>query len=151
MEPYLHVCAMTSAGFPERTRICYIGPITVQYFPATDLSTKTIPNLMNQVKPIESEEELQSIGCEISCRSEDDNNTVLLFTFLTTTIILCCKHQQISMDITRAQRDIPVNDGGEPVYVSQQRRRDNERNSMYMAVEDPTNPGNKVVMPREVF
>ena len=42
-------------------------------------------------------------------------------------------------------------DGTEPVYVSLQRRRNNDRNSMYMTLEDPNNPESKIVMPKEVF
>ena len=60
-------------------------------------------------------------------------------------------------------RNITSTDGSEPVYVSLQARpelvvpekrsvyREPDRSSTYMSVEDPNNPGNKVLMPKEVF
>ena len=63
----------------------------------------------------------------------------------------CCKYFTISGEVVAAQGSFTSCDGSEPVYVSLQRRQLPERNSMYMSVEDPNNPGNKVLMPREVF
>ena len=57
----------------------------------------------------------------------------------------------MSAEVNTAQGSFSSCDGSEPVYVSLQRRQPPERNSMFMSVEDPNNPGNKVLMPREVF
>ena len=60
-----------------------------------------------------------------------------------------------------------MSDGSEPVYVAVQARpelaqppayfdrrplyKEPEGSSGYMSVEDPNNPGNKILMPKEVF
>ena len=74
-----------------------------------------------------------------------------MITFITTTIILCCKYCKKSHEVRAVQRSISCGDGSEPVYVSLQRRPEPDRSSMYMSVEDPNNPGNKILMPREVI
>ena len=51
---------------------------------------------------------------------------------------------------TRAAQMISCGDGSEPVYVSLQRRPEPDRSSMFLSVEDPNNPGSKVLMPREL-
>ena len=99
------------------------------------------------------------------CPSEDEDivlyltistigASILGILFLTTTIIFCYKYHSISIETSEARRTVSVNDGSEPVYVSLQRRQDYDRNSIcstYMTVEDPNNPGSKVLMPKEVF
>ncbi len=102
--------------------------------------------------------------------------TILMLIFLTTTIIWCCKYHSISNDVTPPveRRSVTYTSGDvvDPVYVSLQRRTEHDRSSTYstyvtrpdpdrsstyssyssyMTVEDPRNPGNKVVMPKEVF
>ncbi|XP_072020151.1 uncharacterized protein [Amphiura filiformis] len=97
--------------------------------------------------------------------------TILMFIFLTTTIIWCYKYHNIYRASITAQRSVTYTSGDvtEPVYVSLQSRPDPDRNSTYstymsrvgpdrsstyssyMTVEDPGNPGNKVVMPKEIF
>ena len=95
---------------------------------------------------------------------------ILCVVFLTTTIIWCYKYHNISSEIGETQqRNIVSCDGSEPVYVSLQKRQEPERRSLYMeperspiyrepdrsstymSVEDPNNPGSKVLMPKEVF
>ena len=102
--------------------------------------------------------------------------TILMLIFLTTTIIWCCKYHSISNEVTPPveRRSVTYTSGDvvDPVYVSLQRRTEHDRHSTYstyvtrpepdrsstyssyssyMTVEDPSNPGNKVVMPKEVF
>ena len=95
--------------------------------------------------------------------------SVLCVVFLITTIIMCYKYNNKSNEIRNAQSsNIACSDGSEPVYVSLQRcleperslygeperrsvYREPDRSSTYMSVEDPNNPGNKVLMPKEVF
>ena len=80
--------------------------------------------------------------------------SILCILFLTTTIMYCYKYHIISTETSEPRRTVSINDGSEPVYVSLQRRQDYDRNSIcstYMTVEDPNNPGGKVVMPKEVF
>ena len=95
---------------------------------------------------------------------------MLTIVFLITTIIMCFKNQNASSRVINAQRNITGTDGSEPVYVSLQRRLEPERSSLYsaperrsvykepdtssttyMSVENPNNPGSKVLMPKEVF
>ena len=152
------VCTMTSSGFPERQRSCYIGPISVVYVANENIVGRD--NWLGDV-PITDHDTSVPYGCDASCPSDDSNTvlylaagimgaTVLMFTFLIMTIILCCKYCKISGEVRQVQRSVPYDDGSEPVYVSLQRRPEPDRNSMYMSVEDPNNPGNKVLMPREL-
>ena len=106
-----------------------------------------------------------SSGCSSECPSEDEDTvlyltistmgaSILCILFLTTTIMSCYKYHSISTETRGARRTVSVNDGSDPVYVSLQRRQEHDRNSIcstYMTVEDPNNPGSKVVMPKEVF
>ncbi|XP_072020663.1 uncharacterized protein [Amphiura filiformis] len=118
--------------------------------------------------------------CNHPCSSENKHTvlylaagtmgaTILMLTFLTTTVIMCCKFHKITSEITQAHGSVPLVDGNEPMYVSLQRRPESERSSIYspymtrpepdrsstyssyMTVEDPSNPGNNVMMPKEVF
>ena len=106
---------------------------------------------------------------------------ILSIVFLITTIVMCCKYRGISSEVRdTSKRNISITDGSEPVYVSLQRRpepaipersvytesdrssiykeperrtiyKEPDRSSTYMSVEDPNNPGSKVLMPKEVF
>ena len=83
---------------------------------------------------------------------------------------MCFKYQNVSSEVINSQRNITRSDGSEPVYVSVQGPLEPERSSLYsapkrgsvykepdtssttyMSVEDPNNPGNKVLMPKVVF
>ena len=152
------VCTMTSSGFPERQKSCYVGPVTVVY----DGNEKMIDkdSRLGDLQSTDHDSSL-SKGCGVSCPSDDTNTfiylaagtmgaAILMFTFFTTTLILCCKYCKISGEVRAVQRSVPYDDGSEPVYVSLQRRPEPERSSMFMSVEDPNNPGNKVLMPREL-
>ena len=152
------VCTMTSSGFPERQRSCYVGPISVVY--DTNDNKAGRDNGLSDTSRKAHDFSLSN-GCEVSCPSEDTNiviylatgtmgAAILMFTFLITTVILCCKYCKISGEVRAVQRSVPYDNGSEPVYVSLQRRPEPDRSSMYMSVEDPNNPGNKILMPREV-
>ena len=153
-------CKMTSSGFPEKVRSCTIGPLNIAHT-SNDIDKPT----QNNVHVLESQPnvDLVSAGkCGLECPPENKyvllywavatvGTTILMLVFLTTTVIYCCKYQTMSAEVISAQGSFTSCDGTEPVYVSLQRRQLPERNSMYMSVEDPNNPGNKVLMPREVF
>ena len=100
---------------------------------------------------------------------------------ITTVIMCCKYQNISSEVGDVVQRNITTTNGSEPVYVSLQRRsepaiperrsvfrepdrnsiykeperlilnKEPDRSSTYMSVEDPNNPGNKVLMPKEVF
>ena len=158
------VCTMTSSGFPERQRSCFIGPITIvnshtkrEHMIPRDQDVKVSPG-RNSNQDYDS---LLSSECDSSCTSDDARTviflaagtmgaTILMVTFFITTIILCCKYCEASGEVKASKRSVPCGDGSEPVYVSLQRRPEPDRSSMYMSVEDPNNPGSKVLMPREI-
>ena len=160
----LFECKMTSTGFPDRHRSCTIGPINVEQNSRDTIGFPTVKsNNMNSVKESDDYQlVLKDSVCNTSCPPDDQyivlywamatvGTTILMLIFITTTIIYCCKYFTISGEVMTAQNSFASCDGTEPVYVSLQRRQLPERNSMYMSVEDPNNPGNKVLMPREVF
>ena len=156
-------CKMTSIGFPDRERTCTIGPLRIlKDLDKTDIdiAQSAQPGITN-VDPNDMQNILEGEICN-TCPPEDQwtllywavatvGTTILMFIFLTTTILYCYKYFTISGEVVAAQGSFTCCDGSEPVYVSLQRRQLPERNSMFMSVEDPNNPGNKVLMPREVF
>ncbi|XP_072020822.1 uncharacterized protein [Amphiura filiformis] len=153
------VCEMTSEGFPDFIRTCQIGPITIR----RNIEKEGIAI----IPPIVTTETVKQItipshDCTTACPSEDKftilylsvatiGAAMLCFVFLTTTIIWCYKYNTIYDEARDAQRNATAGDGSEPVYVSLQGRPDNDRNSGFMSVDDPNNPGSKVLMPKEVF
>ena len=154
-------CKLESDGFPDRVRSCHIGPL--QIVQNTGIRNIEVPIHQNtdNIDSIKKQNQFPSDFCDTPCEPEDQftllywavatvGTTTLMFIFLTTTIIYCCKYQKMSAEVITAQ-GFSSCDGTEPVYVSLQRRQPTERNSMFMSVEDPNNPGNKVLMPREVF
>ena len=156
-------CKMTSPGFPNRVRSCTIGPLTIPTDSDDSIVEGFDPLNANTKKSSEKLDILKGEICNTPCPPEDQytllywavacvGTTTLMFIFLTTTIIYCCKYQTISSEVVAAaENSFTSCDGSEPVYVSLQRRQPPERNSMFMSIEDPNNPGNKVLMPREVF
>ena len=159
----MFICTMRSPGFPEKERSCSVGPIKITGNINQNeavVPTRTVGSI-NHVKSDVVNDAILSETCNVECPEEDTNvivclaagtmgATILMFTFLITTIILCCKYCKISGEVRAEQRSVPYDDGSEPVYVSLQRRPEPDRSSMYMSVEDPNNPGNKVLMPREL-
>ena len=168
----IFICEMTNPGFEDFKRTCHIGPLTVKK-PTRNDNTDTSPPRVT--KPVTKQNILTSNDCSSKC-SKGNKYTIfylsvatvgagmLCTVFLITTIIMCCKYHNVSSEATNAQRNVIIDDGSEPVYVSLQRRpepaiperrsmyyKEPERSSTYMSVEDPNNPGNKVLMPKEVF
>ncbi len=158
----LFICEMTSSGFPDFMRTYQIGPITVQK--GSQPSNKPTSALLPApVLPTKGTKQETDISCNTKCPS-GDNFTILYLSvatigagmlcllFLTTTIIWCSKYNKITAQARRSSEiNVSPGDGSEPVYVSLQRRPDEERNTTFMTVEDPNNPGNKVLMPKEVM
>ena len=155
------ICKLTSPGFPDRVRSCTYGPLRgLTKTGDKNVIVPTKPSLIAD-QSNNNEGSSKTTACNNSCPPDDPytilywavacvGTTIVMFIFLTTTIIYCCKYQTTSGEIVAAENSFTSCDGSEPVYVSLQRRQP-ERNSMFLSVEDPNNPGNKVLMPREVF
>ena len=158
-------CHLSNPGFPNRERTCHIGPITIHNIEREDADI-TQPVIQKADRDETIQQDMPgSVRCNMECSLEDEDIVlyltistigagILCFLFLSTTIIFCYKYHSISTEAIEAIRNVPCNDGSEPVYVSLQRRQEYDRNSIcssYMTVEDPNNPGSKVVMPKEVF
>ena len=157
------ICKLSSRGFPDRERDCRIGPITILGPPKLESEDRISPTLASDDNSGNQQTILRSANCdETECSSETTilylimsttGASIMCVTFLTTTIIWCCKYQNIANEITNAQC---VTSGYgddhlmEPVYVSLQTRSACPPRE-YMTVDDPNNPENKVVMPKEVF
>ena len=170
------ICEMTSPGFQDIKRSCKIGPITIKKATQND-NINVLPPVVTQPTKTKT---VISNDCSSEC-PKDNKYTILYLSvstvsaailcvvFLTTTIIWCYKYHNISSEIGETQINITSCDGSEPVYVSLQKRQEPERRSLYMepersaiyrepdrsstymSVEDPNNPGSKVLMPKEVF
>ena len=156
-------CELSSRGFPDRKQFCQVGPITItksndDVGPGSNLIT--ISPGIPPVLTTETSNILLSPDCDKQCQSS--SFTVLILTistmgtciltivFLVTTIVMCCKYHTISSEVNSEPRHEYVsNRASDPVYVSLQRRRDNEQ--VYMTLEDPNNPEGKVLLPKEVF
>ena len=162
-------CHLSSPGFPNMERTCHIGPITIHNMEsvADNIHIKQpFPMPPNTGRDhVVKQNSREATGCNSQCSPEDEDivlyltistigASILCILFLSTTIICCCKYHSISTDTTETTRAVPGYDGSDPVYVSLQRRQEYDRNSIcstYMTVEDPNNPGSKVLMPKEVF
>ena len=156
-------CIMISSAFPDLVRSCHIGPFVIaNNMEGTDsnaipaIPTKPIIVKQGNMKLDECQSDCQLINKEtiLYLSVATVSATILWVVFLTTTIMMCCKYNDISTQAREARRTVPVDDGSEPVYVSLQTRQDYDRNSvcsMYMTLDDPNNPGNKIVMPKEAF
>ena len=168
----LFICEMTSPGFPDFKRTCHIGPLTINKPTRNDKTVVVPPMIATQAT---KQNTLISTDCNRDC-PEDNKYTILYLSvatvgaamlcavFLITTIVMCYKYYNVSSEVRKTQtRNITSFDGSEPVYVSLQGRmepsiperrsvyKEPDRSSTYMSVEDPNNPGNKVLMPKEVF
>ena len=163
----IFTCHLSSRGFPNRQRTCHIGPIIIHNMESVadnvDITQSLIPKTGRD--HVVKKNTQDATGCSSQCSPEDEEivlyltistigASILCILFLTTTIIFCFKYHSISTDAIEVRRTVPGNDGSDPVYVSLQRRQEYDRNSIcstYMTVEDPNNPGSKVLMPKEVF
>ena len=155
-------CELTSRGFPDRMQFCKIGPISVM-----ESGDNTIPgsSLISVIpeRPVitpETENRFLTENCDKTCQSP--SSTVFILTistlatcmltvvFLITTIVMCCKYYNISSEVNRETGQQYISSrASDPVYVSLQRRREQEQ--VYMTLEDPNNPEGKVLLPKEVF
>ena len=165
---------MTTTGFQDFKRTCNIGPITIKR--NSNMENTAVIKSSIPITPTEPTQQKTLISeCNLNEWRSDDKYTILYLSvatvgatmltmvFLITTIVMCFKYQKATNVVSHAQRDITSCDGSEPVYVSLQRRiepavperrsvfKEPDRSSTYMSVEDPNNPGNKVLMPKEVF
>ena len=160
-------CEVTSKGFPDWKRTCAVGPVKLRsYFLSAGGDDKVVDTQAGVDQAgIEEQQDTERIRlieqCE-ECSPTDDmlrlyltaatiGATFLTIIFLTSTIILCYKYHHIS-DVTRREptRVLTPQQSIEPVYVSLQRRSVNA-DLEYMTLEDPNNPDNKIILPKETF
>ena len=166
----MFICEMTSPGFPDHKRSCQIGPITI--IPSGDQNgynsglitgASNTKNSQGNKKDPNIRNPLFSSNCDDFCRSRYYNIFYLIiFTvvmgllslvFFGTTIVMCCKLHKHSAEV-QDRRKFPGRNAypraREPVYVSLQRHRDNER--VYMTLEDPNSPQDRVICrPRDAY
>ena len=155
-------CEMTSRAFPDRMRTCQIGPITVTLSERTiaddsnrDSNDHNVPDIIDS---FQTKAPLITSDCIDKCTSSSQTvfyltistaaACLLLIIFFITTIVMCCKYNSSSSASSRQSYTTPT-PVVDPVYVSLQRRRENER--VYMTLEDPNNPEGKVLLPKELF
>ena len=156
-------CEISSKAFPDWRRICNIGPINIRSDnSANDNYGVTINVINGKARP--KQDNIQNthlIGTCNNCPSDDMlqfyltiatiGTGLLTIIFLTSTIILCYKYHQISTATRREPtRVLTPQQSIEPVYVSLQRRSINADRE-YMTLEDPNNPENKIILPKETF
>ena len=158
-------CEITSNGFPDWKRTCNIGPITVQPGQPMNgnygVTTKVVSGNAGNREQNDILKPRLTEACG-ACSSDDDmlqfyltvatiGTGFLTIIFLTSTIVLCYKYHHIS-PVTRREplRVLTPQQSIEPVYVSLQRRSVNADRE-YMTLEDPNNPDNKILLPKETF
>ncbi|XP_072030243.1 uncharacterized protein [Amphiura filiformis] len=159
-------CEITSDSFPDWKRKCTVGPITIKTHFGDERD-----NIVNQQTaitnkgiqiPRDAENPRFIQNCE-KCPSNDImelyltvatvGTGLLTIIFLATTILMCHKYHSIS-EQTRRQpaRVLTSQQSVEPVYVSLQRRPQSTYSEReYMTLEDPNNPENKIILPKETF
>ena len=158
------MCEISSTAFPDWKRTCVVGPITVKA-PRLEgvrgLTTSKTLSKNTEIKNAGDTEINYLDGMCSGCSSNDMLSLYLtaatigasLFTviFMTSTIILCYKYHNISEAARRRPASIvATSQPVEPVYVSLQRRLTPEQRE-YMTLEDPNNPDNKIILPKETF
>ncbi len=161
-------CDITSDGFPDWKRSCTIGPIRIKSHSSTvhgkDVNPNTVStNDKNMVGPVQGGNTQYTGRCG-ECSSSNEmmehyltvatvGTGLLTILFIITTIIMCHKYHSIS-EQTRRQptRVLASQQSVEPVYVSLQRRPQSTYSEReYMTLEDPNNPDNKIILPKETF
>ena len=157
-------CEITSNSFPDWKRTCYIGPVTVHSDSSTEEKNGLSRNIVSENKE-SKQSNIQKPRLTGTCGTCSDSDDMLQFYltiativtgflsifFLTCTIILCYKYHHAST-VTRREptRVLTPQQSIEPVYVSLQRRNVNA-DCEYMTLEDPNNPDNKILLPKETF
>ena len=158
-------CEITSKGFPDWKRTCNIGPIMVSLDNNVQKNSGITTNVAGNNEGTNNHGDISKPrltgACE-SCSPSDDmlqfyltiatiGTGFLAIIFLISTIILCYKYHDISTATMREPaRVLTPQQSIEPVYVSLQRRSVNADRE-YMTLEDPNNPENKIILPKETF
>ena len=154
-------CEISNNVFPDWKRTCTIGPIMIKYLEENGLLTSK-PVIKNK----HSTDTHDTGRTYLHGKCEDCSSDEMLQLYLTaatigtgffavifiiSTIVLCYKYHNIS-DVTRRRPSsiVATNPPVEPVYVSLQRRLTPEQRE-YMTLEDPNNPENKIILPKETF
>ncbi len=158
----LFICEITSEPFPDWKRRCVVGPITIQSY-----TPNVIQNHQTAKTDIQGPLHTGNPHFTGNCGDCSPSNNTLEFyltvatvgtglltiLFIVTTIIMCHKYHSIS-EQTRRQptRVLTSQQSVEPVYVSLQRRPQSTYSEReYMTLEDPNNPDNKIILPKETF
>ena len=156
-------CEMTSQGFPDRKQYCRIGPLSILKSRDNSVSETSLVTMFSggssvTTKPVTDfgAEECMKTSCKSSSFTafivtlSTFATCILTVVFLITTIVMCCKYHNISAEVNRESGHQYIQSrASDPMYVSLQRRRDQEQ--VYMTLEDPNNPEGKVLLPKEVF
>ena len=154
-------CEISSKAFPYWKRTCFIGPITVR---STSNVVERNHGVTTKVISGKEQDDISNMHLTESCSTCSSDymlqfyltvatigTGLLAIVFLTTTIILCYKYHHISNVSQREPtRVLTPQQSIEPVYVSLQRRSVNADRE-YMTLEDPNNPENKILLPKETF
>ena len=158
-------CEISSTGFPDWKRTCSIGPITVSLDNFVQRNSGITTNVAGNNEGSNKHADILKPRLTGTCTSCSPNDDMLQFyltiatigtgflamIFLTLTIILCYKYHHIS-SVSRREptRVLTPQQSIEPVYVSLQRR-SVKADREYMTLEDPNNPENKILLPKETF
>ncbi len=163
----LFQCQITSNGLPDWNRMCTIGPIKVisydRYGHGDIITSNTAIDSRNNVG-VKGMGKAPFAGTCGQCSSSSDTmefylivgtvgTGLLTILFIVTTIMMCHKYHSIS-DRTRRQptRVLTSQQSVEPVYVSLQRRPQSTYSEReYMTLQDPNNPDNKIILPKDTF
>ncbi len=160
----MFMCELTTEGYPDWKRTCMVGPVSLH----NSLSRTNVIHHQNDfsgVFPVSFNNEKSDLAESCGeCSSTNDmlehyltvatvGTGLLTIILIVTTIIMCHKYHSIS-EQTRIQptRVLTSQQSVEPVYVSLQRRPQSTYSEReYMTLEDPNNPDNKIILPKETF
>ncbi|XP_072031295.1 uncharacterized protein [Amphiura filiformis] len=153
-------CDVTSNAFDDWIRTCQIGPVAIKSNPVRKSDIPVTQGSVFKVNTIQR----SSINCERKCQRHNERlrfnltlatvaASILSIIFLAITIFMCYKYHKVSgiatMDHHDDDLEINYDENSEPVYVTLKRCSTGE--TSYMTMDDPTNPENKVLLPKDVF
>ncbi len=151
-------CDVTSKEFPDWIRTCQIGPVSVK--PSQKGNSITATTQRSQFKVNMVQRASTNCECQLNTRRKFNLTlataafSILSIIFLMITVFMCYKYRKVSgidgMD-RHIDDDLEINydENSEPVYVTLQRCSTGE--TSYLALDDPNNPDNKVLLPKDVF
>ncbi len=155
------LCEIRTDALSDWKRTCVVGPVKIRSHISSSnvLNSQTLLDddlKLTYEKPSFSEtcgECSSNVTVEFYLTVATAGAGLLTILFIVTTIIMCHKYHSIS-EQTRRQptRVLTSQQSVEPVYVSLQRRPQSTYSEReYMTLEDPNNPDNKIILPKETF